>query len=76
MLDKTRTATRGLVDDLLDVNRQVVDWQLDLNRRAERQVAAAFDASRAALSAAAELQRSTTRAWLDLVAPDAAKAGS
>ena len=68
-MEKTRSVTRSLTQEMLDLNKQVIDWNLDANKRFEKQVTSAFEASRSAMSTMLELQQSTTRAWLDLVAP-------
>ena len=69
MIEKTRTQTRSLAEEVLKLNRQVIDWNLDANKRFEKQMIAAFDMSRSTLNTVAELQHSTLNAWLDLAAP-------
>ncbi len=74
MIEKTRSLTRGIASELLDLNKQILDLGVDMNRRTEKQVVANFDASRATVDAFSRLQRSTVDAWLDLVAPVAVEA--
>ena len=69
MIEKTRTQTRSLTQELLELNRQMIAWNLDANKRIEKQVIAAFDASRSTVSTIADVQRSTVNAWLDAFAP-------
>lgn len=69
MMEKTKSATRSLTQEMLDLNKQVIDWNLDANKRFEKQVASAFDASRSAMTTFGELQQSTVKAWLDLFVP-------
>lgn len=76
MTDRMTSTTRSLTEALLDLHVSAVDWQLAQAARNEKQLVAAFEATRTGYQSLATMQRDAARAWLDLVAPAAKPAAA